>query len=98
MKILNSDGKPNRDPVIIDLPVNEFYEPNCEYELNCFCFELNCPCKLYLYKPLSTYTAIRLVKKESFPTKSYKLQTFQNGDQYSHSETHFKIKHSGREY
>jgi hypothetical protein len=64
LKILNADGSAFRDPIVIDLPFNQFYKPDCEYELNCFCLEQQCPCKLYLYKPLTTYTAIRLTKQE----------------------------------
>ena len=37
LKVLNSDGNPQRDPIVVHLPHDEFYIPDCDYELNCFC-------------------------------------------------------------
>ncbi len=37
LKVLNSDGSSKREPIIVNLPPNEYYLPNCDYEINCFC-------------------------------------------------------------
>ena len=76
LKVLNSDGNIERDPIIIDLPLDIIYEPDCEYELNCFCLEETCPCKLYIYNKLSTYTAITLKKTSKQGLKVNKLTPF----------------------
>lgn len=39
LKVVNTDGSPVRDPVIVEVPVGYQYMPDCEYELNCFCYE-----------------------------------------------------------
>lgn len=98
LKVLNSDGAIHRDPIVVDLPFNEYYLPDCDYELNCFCVETACPCKLYLYPSLATYSSIRLTKQDTPPTTSNSLQPFTPSEEYSHTDTHFRIKHSGREY
>lgn len=39
LKVINTDGSPVRDPIIIEVPVGHTYLPDCDYELNCFCYE-----------------------------------------------------------
>lgn len=31
LKVLNSDGNPLRDPLVLNLPFNQFYQPDCEH-------------------------------------------------------------------
>lgn len=98
LKVLNSDGNIERDPIVLRLPPDAEYQPDCDYELNCFCFESECPCKLYLYPPLSTYTAVRLTKVAKGTLKANKLSPFTPSSEYNFNSSHFKINYAGGEY
>lgn len=96
--MLNTDGSLQRDPLIITLPEAVFYQPDCDYEVNCFCFEDRCPCKLYLYPKFSTYTAIKLLRVAKEILKINKLSHFSSNDQFPFNNTHFKINYDGSQY
>ena len=98
LKIINTDGSPQRDPIVIEMPVGVFYVPDCPHEFNCFCIEGDCPCKLYLYKPLYAYTAVRLRLADPTAVKVNRLSTMPFNDQFNHNKTHLHIKHDGKDY
>ncbi len=62
LKIFNSAADRKGEPIKLNLPFNEYYKPNCAYEINCLCYNLPCDCTLYLFPRLFTYTPILLKK------------------------------------
>jgi hypothetical protein len=100
LKILNTDGNPVREPIVVQLPLNEYYIPDCPFEINCFCLEQTCPCRLFLNKPLFTFTAVRLKKTESFENHkinrlipfAHLVQAESDRLRFDFNATHFKIK------
>ena len=84
----------------MELPLGKYYVPyDCDYEINCFCYEELCPCKLYLYKLLFTFTSIRLKRiDDASEAKVNRLTQFVPSEDYQASNSHFSISLNGKSY
>lgn len=68
LKVFNSAGASNHDPIIVNMGDNQYYEPDCDYyEVNCMCTAYPCACSLYLFPKLGTYSMIKLKKVTTSP-------------------------------
>ena len=91
LKVLNSDGALQRQPIVVKLPVGIYYSADCSYEINCFCLELNCPCKLYLYPTFTAYIGITLTRSLPEGLPIHRMGAFVPNEHYSSNKSHFKI-------
>lgn len=62
VKIFNSGVRLSTEPIIIHLPLDTFYKPNCKYEIVCMCVNPPCSCQLYLYPDVFTFTEVLLTR------------------------------------
>jgi hypothetical protein len=60
--------------------------------------ETFCPCKLYIYKDLYTFSAIRLKQNNNWTGKVNRLQVFTPNNEYSYNNTHFIVNYEGQHY
>lgn len=83
LKVLNSDGSLEREPIVVELPTGVYYSADCPYEINCFCLELNCPCKLYLYPIFTAYMSITLTRNQPEGLPIHRMGNFVPNEHYS---------------
>lgn len=60
LKVFKTGGVRVGEPIVVHLEEDQFYEPDCQYEIVCLCTGYPCPCDLYLYPSLTTYSLIKL--------------------------------------
>lgn len=99
LKIFNSAGQISHEPIIIHLNAEDNFEPDCEYyEINCLCQEFPCPCDLYLYAKIFTYTLIKLKRVPNRPKDANILQKLVPDETFSYNKTHFTITLNDKKY
>ena len=105
LKVFNSAAIPHH-PIIVHVPEDLYFKPGCDYEVNCACHSLPCPCSLYLFPKLATYSLIRLqtvnswAKDPNFLRELYSLSegVLSEDKEIKYNATHFTLLQGSNEY
>lgn len=101
LKIFRTGASHGLEPVVVHLQEEQFFEPDCPHEVLCMCTGFPCPCDLYLYPSLTTYSLVKLKKAEKFGKDPYLMRALDIDESdagFGFNSTHVKINRNGKEY